>query len=160
DPGAIVAGRFDARRTPEAFVLDRDRRVRYRGRIDDQYGVGIHKPTATRHELRDAIDAVLAGRQPSTTVTEAPGCPIDRPCGDRPPGLSGQTGRSVPTITYCRDIAPILQKHCQVCHRPGQVGPFALLSHADAAGWADAIREVVEQGRMPPWGASPKHGKF
>jgi hypothetical protein len=63
-------------------------------------------------------------------------------------------------ITYCRDVAPILQRRCQACHRPGQVGPFALLSYRDAANWSATIREVVEQRRMPPWGADPRHGTF
>jgi hypothetical protein len=63
-------------------------------------------------------------------------------------------------VTYTRDIAPILQKHCVVCHRPGQVAPFSLISYRQAAAWAATIREVVTQGRMPPWHANPRHGKF
>jgi hypothetical protein len=63
-------------------------------------------------------------------------------------------------VTYCRDVAPVLQRRCQVCHRPGQAAPFALTSYRAAAGWAGAIREVLEDGRMPPWGANPAHGRF
>lgn len=63
-------------------------------------------------------------------------------------------------VTYCRDVAPILQRRCQVCHRPGQVAPFALLTYHDARHWAATMREVVVQGRMPPWSANPKHGTF
>jgi hypothetical protein len=46
------------------------------------------------------------------------------------------------------------------CHRPGQAAPFSLLTHEDAAGWSDTIREVVAEGRMPPWGADPRYGHF
>ncbi len=67
---------------------------------------------------------------------------------------------SSPPPTYSRDVAPILQRRCQVCHRPGQVGPFSLLTYRQAASWSAMIREVVEQRRMPPWGADPKHGRF
>jgi peroxiredoxin len=150
DTAGVVAGRFAAQRSPEAFLLDRERKVRYRGRIDDQYGVGVQKPAATKRELTDALEAVLAGRPVAAPVTNAPGCPITR---------GGGASRQVKE-TYCRDVAPILQKRCQVCHRPGQSAPFSLLTYKDASRWAGAIREVVEAGRMPPWGANPKHGKF
>src|SRR5262249_21769998 len=95
-----VAARFGARRSPEAFVLDRARRVVYRGRIDDQYAVGVQKPHATRTELSDALDAVLAGREVAVPVTTAPGCPLER--ANREEGDRG--------VTYSRDVAPLFQK--------------------------------------------------
>jgi peroxiredoxin len=150
DAGNIIADRFAAERSPEAFVLDGEHRIRYRGRIDDQYGVGVQKPRATRRDLADALDAVLAGKAVSVPVTQAPGCPISRVERVSRPAK----------VSYCKDVAAILQQRCQVCHRPGQVAPFALTSYRDASGWAGAIREVIEAGRMPPWGADPKYGKF
>src|SRR5262249_39403547 len=54
----------------------------------------------------------------------------------------------------------ILQKNCQECHRPGQIGPMPLLTYEDAAAWSAMIREVVEERRMPPWYADPQHGTF
>src|SRR6185503_2520824 len=45
-------------------------------------------------------------------------------------------------------------------HRPGQIGPMPLLTYDDASSWSMMIREVVEEGRMPPWHADPKHGSF
>jgi peroxiredoxin len=150
DTGNIIADRFSAERSPEAFVLDARRRVCYRGRIDDQYGVGVQKPRPTRSELTAALEAVLAGKPVLVPKTQAPGCPISRV--DRIVRDAG--------VTWCKDVAPIVQKRCQVCHRPGQVAPFSLLRYRDAVGWAGAIREVIEQGRMPPWGANPRHGTF
>jgi peroxiredoxin len=150
DVGNVVADRFAAQRSPEVFVLDHERRVRYRGRIDDQYGVGVQKPHVTQRNLADALDAVLAGKPVRVAVTQAPGCPISR---------AERVSRPA-KLSYCKDVAPILQKRCQMCHRPGQVAPFSLLSYRDASGWAGAIREVIEAGRMPPWGANPKHGTF
>lgn len=150
DVGGVIAGRFDAQRSPEAFVLDGRRRIVYRGRIDDQYGVGIQKPRATTHELAAALDAVLAGRPVAVPVTPAPGCPLPR----------ARVGAAGGAVTYCREVAPILRRRCQACHRAGQSAPFALTNYRQAAGWAAALREVVEDGRMPPWGADPRHGRF
>ena len=64
------------------------------------------------------------------------------------------------TVTYSKHVAPILQKNCQECHRPGQIGPMSLLTYDDALAWAETIREVVQEGRMPPWHADPKLGHF
>jgi hypothetical protein len=65
-------------------------------------------------------------------------------------------GADVPT--YHRDVAPILQKNCQECHRPGQVAPFSLLEYAQARKRADDIAEVTGQRTMPPWHASTTEG--
>jgi hypothetical protein len=63
-------------------------------------------------------------------------------------------------VTWCRDVAPIVQRHCQVCHRAGQVGPFSLNSFAAVSARAELIGEVITAGRMPPWSADPAHGRF
>jgi peroxiredoxin len=150
DGDGHVADRFGAARTPEAFVLDAHRAVRYRGRIDDQYDAEAHRAGPARRDLANALDELLAGKPVSTPLTTAPGCLIAR-------AARGAAGRSV---TYCRDVAPLLQKRCVVCHRAGQVAPFALTSYRAAAGRAETIREVLEGGRMPPWHADPRHGRF
>jgi hypothetical protein len=60
--------------------------------------------------------------------------------------------------TYHRDVAPILQKNCQECHRPGQVAPFSLLDYAQARKRAQDIAAVTEERTMPPWHASTTEG--
>ena len=62
--------------------------------------------------------------------------------------------------TYSKDVAPILQKNCQVCHRPGEAGPFSLLTYEDARQRADKIKNALVDGKMPPWFADPHYGKF
>jgi hypothetical protein len=62
--------------------------------------------------------------------------------------------------SYNKSIAPVFQKHCVICHRQGEVAPFTLTHYEDAVNWADMIQEVIEQGRMPPWHANPKYGRF
>src|SRR3954451_13340319 len=78
DIGNDLADRLGAERTPEVFVLDGSRAVVYRGRVDDQYAIGIHRPSPTRHDLVDALDAVLAGRPVAAPRTDAVGCKIGR----------------------------------------------------------------------------------
>ena len=154
DPGNVVADRFGAQRTPEAFVLDAQRVVRYWGRIDDQYGLqgvmGYQRPKATRRDLAEALDDLLAGRQVRRPLTRAPGCLIGRVRQIEPHG----------DITWCNQISRLFQKHCQSCHRPGEIAPFPLLTYEDVQGWEPMIREVVEQQRMPPWGAGGEFGHF
>ncbi|MEX0641562.1 MAG: redoxin domain-containing protein, partial [Pirellulales bacterium] len=150
DPGNRVADRFGAVRTPEAFVLDGERVIRYCGRIDDQFGVGYARGKKSVSELARAIDEVSAGKPVSTPVTEATGCYIGRMKTTPPSGKN----------TYAKHIAPILNEHCVRCHREGEIAPFALTSYEEIAGWGDTIAEVVRKGRMPPWHASPEHGKF
>ena len=64
------------------------------------------------------------------------------------------------TPTFSHDVAPILQKNCQGCHRPGEAAPFSLLSYKEARPWAASIKEAVRMKRMPPWPADPHFGKF
>jgi peroxiredoxin len=150
DAGNKVADLFAARRTPEAFVLDSERIIRYQGRIDDQYGVGYSRAKATRRDLAVALDEVLAGKPVSQAATPVAGCLIARV---RPAKESG-------AITFTKHIAPILQKNCQECHRTGQIGPMPLVTYDDAVSWADTIREVLDEQRMPPWFADPRYGHF
>jgi hypothetical protein len=64
------------------------------------------------------------------------------------------------TPTYHRDVAPILAKHCQGCHRAGEIGPMQFTSYKETRPWAAAIKASVASKRMPPWFADPAHGKF
>ena len=150
DERNTVADRFGARRTPEAFVLDGARKIRYQGRIDDQFGINYQRPNPTRHDLALALKEVLAGRQVSQLATPVAGCLIGR----------APKAREDATVTYSKHIAPILQRKCQECHRPGQIGPMSLLSYNDVSAWSETIREVLEDRRMPPWYADSRHGKF
>ena len=63
-------------------------------------------------------------------------------------------------VTFHRDVLPILQTHCQNCHRPGEIAPMSLRTYAEARPWAKAIRAAVVQKKMPPWLCDPRYGKF
>jgi hypothetical protein len=62
--------------------------------------------------------------------------------------------------TFYRDALPILQKNCQNCHRPEQIGPFSMLTYRDTRPWAKAIKAAVVSRAMPPWLADPRYGHF
>ncbi|MGD9723992.1 MAG: redoxin domain-containing protein [Pirellulales bacterium] len=154
DAGNQVADVFGAERTPEVFVLDSERKVRYHGRIDDQYGQGASsgyaRPKVNARDLAQALTELLAGKEVSVPLTEAKGCIIGRvPKVD----AHGE-------VTYCNQIARLLQDRCVSCHRPGEIAPFPLEQYDEVVGWADMMREVIGEGRMPPWFADPAHGKF
>lgn len=55
--------------------------------------------------------------------------------------------------TYHKDVAPILQGHCQKCHNPEGLAPFSLLSYAEASQMSRAMKDETSARRMPPWGA-------
>ena len=63
-------------------------------------------------------------------------------------------------VTFSKDVAPIFNKSCAGCHRPGEIAPMSLLSYKEARPWAKAIREKVANRQMPPWHADPKHGEW
>jgi peroxiredoxin len=150
DEGNAVADQLGAQRTPEAFLLDGRHVVRYRGRIDDQHGIGFKRPAPTRRDLAEAMDEVLAGKDVSRPTAPVAGCLIGR--APKP--------KAEAQVTFTKHVARILQHNCQECHRPGQIGPMPLLTYDDAKAWSAMIREVVSEKRMPPWHADPRHGKF
>jgi peroxiredoxin len=150
DPGNRIADQFKAERTPEVFLLDKHRNVRYRGRIDDQYLRGLSRGKIGRRDLAVAIDELLVGKPISVSHTAPIGCHIGRVQTVKPHG----------DITYSKHIAPIINQHCVECHRKGQVAPFALGRYEDVIGWEDTIVELIyTEGRnsMPPWYASSRH---
>ncbi len=63
-------------------------------------------------------------------------------------------------VTFNQDIAPLVYEHCTVCHRPGQAGPFALLTYADAKKHAKQMVEVTAKHYMPPWLPEGPTGEF
>jgi len=177
DQDNVVADQLEAERTCEVLVIDGRGRLRYRGAIDDQYALGTRKVAPARAYLVDALEAVLAGRPVTVPETPVIGCFIDRvepkPVSKARPRVRPAAAQIVSAladtaapdldvghVTFAADVAAILQNRCQACHRPGQVGPFSLLNYDQARRWSASIREVVEDGRMPPWHADPRYGRF
>lgn len=154
DLGQKLADQCGATRTPQVFVLDKERKIRYAGRIDGQFtfgtGVGLASPQPQRADLETALEELLAGKEISVPLTEVKGCLIGR---DRQPTADSR-------VTYSNQIARLIQDRCLECHREGQIAPFALSDYEQAKGWGEMIAEVVREGRMPPWHADSKYGHF
>src|ERR1043166_8942502 len=60
-----------------------------------------------------------------------------------------------PSVTFNRDIAPIIYRNCSSCHRPGEAAPFPLLSYQDVVKKSKMIAKVTLSRLMPPWKAEP-----
>ncbi len=134
---------LEAEITPSAFVLDGQFVLRYRGRIDDEYYARLKKKEKiTRFDLKEALEDVLSGKAVRQAATKPIGCPIVRGTANRP--AAGK-------VTFYRDVLPILQDHCQSCHRPGEAGPFALMTYRNAVNWADDLKTFTQNRQMPPW---------
>src|SRR5262245_30345610 len=154
DLGNKIADKFSATRTPQVFVLDRQRTVRYAGRVDAQFtfgtGVGLAQPQEQRADLAIALDELLSSKEISVPFTEVKGCLIGR--------AREEKGDS--SVTYSNQIARLIQNRCLECHRQGQIAPFALTDYEEVAGWGEMIAEGVKEERMPPWHANQQYGHF
>lgn len=150
DPSQELATAVGATRTPEVCLLDGERKLVYRGRIDDQWGIGYTRDEPQSTELKAALDAVLEGSSIQVAEVAAPGCLIGR----RRPGASDGE------VTYAKQIARIVQNRCLECHRDGEIGPMDFTKYEDVAAWSDMMLEVISDQRMPPWHANPQYGHF
>jgi peroxiredoxin len=147
DVDGSVARALGVTRAGEVALVDAEKRLRYRGRVDGQYRVGGEAP-AGRADLAEAIEELLAGREVSVPRTPAEGCAL----AAAPPPRAD--------LTFGKDVAPVLARRCVACHKDGGAAPFPLVDYGDAVDHSAALAEAVALGRMPPWHASDAYGKF
>jgi thiol-disulfide isomerase/thioredoxin len=150
DRDGSIAAALGARTTTEVFVIDASNTLVYRGPVSDQYGVDFTLDAPRQRLLEAALEASIAGKAPAIAALASPGCAIE-------PKQAVAAAQSVPTVTYARDIARIVQNNCVECHRSGGAGPFALDSFEAVSKRASMIRAVTQEGTMPPWFAAPMH---
>jgi mono/diheme cytochrome c family protein len=91
-----------------------------------------------------AADPPALAQQTSVDTTLVANRAAATPPEDRAAGVPG-------TVTFAKDIAPILQKKCQQCHQPGAIGPMSLTTFDEVRPWARAIKQRVVAGEMPPY---------
>jgi thiol-disulfide isomerase/thioredoxin len=151
DPSGRLGKLLGVRSTTETFVLDRQRRLQYRGAVDDQYGVGWARKEPRNRYLEPALDSVLAGSDVAVTATDASGCLL-------PFGTTAETAAG--PVTYHREISRIVQQNCQGCHRSDGMAPFALETYEQVHARRTMIRQMVKTRRMPPWFAHRDVGSF
>ena len=152
DAGNALADELGATRTPEVFVLDDKRAVRYHGRIDDQFVVGASHDKPRQRDLAAALDELL-GRQagqprPARAFT---GCLISQVSKIEPHG----------DITYSKHVAAIVNRHCVECHREGELAPFPLSTYDEVVGLGrDDSRSRCARIACRPGSPIRKYGKF
>jgi mono/diheme cytochrome c family protein len=73
---------------------------------------------------------------------------------------SKASSKSAKAVTFTKDVAPILNRNCAECHRPGEGAPFSTLTYKEVRPWAKAIREKISLKTMPPWHADPHYGEW
>ena len=150
DPEHTLARQVGTRVTPSAAVLSPAGELLYRGRIDDRVvSFGQVRAEPRQRDLRLVLGRLVEGKAVRFSETPAIGCDIAPPRGE--PRTD---------VTYTRDVAPILYRHCAECHRPEDVGPFPLLTYEDARRRASVMAQVVTQRYMPPWKPRPGYRKF
>src|SRR5260370_29053634 len=62
--------------------------------------------------------------------------------------------------TFNKEVVRVFQNRCQSCHHPGDIAPFSLMTYAEAAPHADAIKYMTQTRQMPPWKPTPACGDF
>jgi hypothetical protein len=148
DESLSAANALHVKVVPQVFVLDSKNEITYSGLIDDGYIKRlVPNKTVSQHYLKNALDETLSGKSVSVKRTEPIGCSIAR---ETRKGTGSET-------TYYKDVLPIVQNRCQGCHRPGEVGPFSLMTYKQAVNWAEDLKEYTQNHKMPPW--KPGGGK-
>ncbi len=168
DPSGDLARRMGAQSTTEVILFDRLGDVAYRGALDDQYGYRrgdgpgprtYRKDAPTANYLRDAIDAVRDGKKPAVTVTDPMGCLLTTRVVPATPSVAASLHEPV-FYQGANGVEAVVRRSCVDCHRSGGNAPFSLEHLDDVRRRADMVLQVVEERRMPPWSADPKHGTF
>jgi len=147
-----LRGCLDPTHVPEAFVIDSDGRLCYRGRIDDHYiDVGRRRQKATRRDLARAINEVLGGRSRELTRTLPVGCLLEIP---------SSVARPVASVTWSSHVAELVHRRCGRCHRDETPAPFPLRTYDDVASRSRQVLDVVTRRIMPPWKPRSEFGHF
>ena len=132
------------RTSSEVYLFDGQGRLRYRGAIDDRFGIGFSRPQARQHFLNDALNAMRAGLAVKIPATSAPGCYVHNPIEKN---VSAN-------VSWHQQVSRLMTDKCQLCHRPEQAAPFPLQTYEQVVQRKDMIRFVLEKKIMPPWFAA------
>jgi hypothetical protein len=148
DSAQIIAPSLGVTRTAEVLVINTaSRQISYRGALNDRVHYERQKKEASEHYVKNALDAVLAGKSVVLSEVKSVGCIVSLP-------------KSEQVITYSETIAPMLLDKCVACHQEGGIAPWAMSEYRMIQGFAPMIREVVRTKRMPPWHADPEIGQW
>ena len=141
DSKQTIINALSAKTTGEVFILTPNRRVIYRGPVDDQFHLLKSAIKPKINYVSDILDNVISGKKVIPKIIPAPGCIISRPV--------------LPEVVYWQDVAPIIQDRCSKCHHPKEkISPINFVRYEDVAGRGKMFEYVVENDLMPPWSAA------
>ncbi len=135
----------------EAFVIDAGGTLRYRGAIDDQYGIDFHREAPMMNYLRESLARVSSGREIVRRQTDAPGCVLS---------TDQVANGSERAVTYHNRINRLVAENCQSCHRAEGNAPMPLDTYKQVSERRATIEYMTKSGRMPPWFAHRKVGEW
>lgn len=145
DSSGIIGQSLTLNNASEVLVISSDKHeLLYRGPLNNNPAEGAQ---ADRQYVRETLDPLLSGEPVSFSSVPTDGCAIELAAAPQ-------------TISYAKDIAPILQKNCVACHVEGGIGPWAMSEYRMVQGFAPMMREVIRVKRMPPWHADPEVGQW
>ncbi len=145
-----------------AYFYPRVNRFVFRINVPKDWGMRPVVWTLTAHGKTEKASGSLAPLWEIDQVVEiqnAGGGGLDESSKRKPPSISIEPVLPPPApaearraaVTFAKDVAPIFQRSCQTCHRPGTIAPMSLLTYEDARPWAAAIKAKVVAREMPPW---------
>jgi hypothetical protein len=145
DETEVVARALGVTHTGEAIAISLpERRIFYRGPVDDRLAVGGQRAEAQHLYLRDAIEERLAGHAIVTPAVPAAGCAV----GFEP----------ARAVTWAADVGPILARRCGGCHAAAGRAKPPLVDWASARAAAPGLRRVLLERSMPPAAPDPHEG--
>ena len=141
DSKQTIINALSAKTTGDVFILTPNRRVIYRGPVDDQFHLLKSAIKPKNNYVSDILDNVISGKKVIPKIIPAPGCIISRPM--------------LPEVVYWQDVAPIIQDRCSKCHNlKEKISPINFVRYEDVAGRGKMFEYVVENDLMPPWSAA------
>ena len=145
DVAQSVMTTFGVRRAGEVVAVTGELMEEiYRGAVADR--CDINGVSVRQEFLEDAVASYLENKPVRVPMSEVRG--------------AGLAVAAVGVPDYALEVAPLLQKNCITCHRPGDIGSFAMTNHAVVAGQAVSIKANLLEGIMPPWHADAPKGVF
>ena len=146
DSKQTVIDALSARTTGDVFILNPERRVIYRGPLDDQFHLLKSALRPKNNYVSDMLDAMTSGKKITPKELPAPGCVISRPI--------------IKKKVFFKDVLPIIQKKCVNCHHPKGDAPIDLSSYEKIASRHAMIKYTIENNLMPPWPVDPNTGPW
>ncbi len=140
-----------ANSSTDVFLIDTQGTLRYRGAIDDQYGIGYSKDKPGNSWLRNSLNQLIDKKSIAIDSTPATGCALDADMD--------AAGKARP-VTYDNRISRIMQRKCETCHREGGFAPMPLQNFKQVADRAAMIDYMTSNRIMPPWSANRHVGTW